>query len=100
MTRAAAGGRAGGRAFSTDRKTKKTRLEEKKPKPWRARTGPPPHFFLPAPAPFFFPPQVLLGEGGTVVLDGQRVVPTKTQAAGFAFGFPDIRGAVADVVKA
>jgi NAD dependent epimerase/dehydratase family enzyme len=43
---------------------------------------------------------VLLGEGGTVVLDGQRVLPTRTQASGFAFAFPDIDSAVADVVKA
>lgn len=29
--------------------------------------------------------QTLLGEGATVVLEGQRVLPARTQAAGFRF---------------
>jgi NAD dependent epimerase/dehydratase family enzyme len=34
-----------------------------------------------------------------VVLEGQRVLPTATQAAGFSFAFPDLAGAVRDVVE-
>ena len=38
--------------------------------------------------------QVLLGEGSIVVLDGQRVLPERTQQAGFKFEFPSIDAAM------
>lgn len=42
--------------------------------------------------------QVLLGEGATVAVDGQRVLPERTQQAGYAFQFPSIDGAMKDIV--
>lgn len=36
----------------------------------------------------------MLGEGSTVVLDGQRVLPERTQQAGFEFEFPSIGAAI------
>ena len=37
----------------------------------------------------------LLGDGATVVLDGQRVMPTRLLEEGFAFRYPDLRQAIA-----
>jgi len=47
--------------------------------------------FMRAPA-FAF--QALLGEGATIVIDGQRVLPTRTLATGYAFRYPDLLGAL------
>ena len=43
--------------------------------------------------------QVLLGEGSTVALDGQRVLPERAQEAGFEFEFSTIGAALRDAVK-
>lgn len=43
--------------------------------------------------------QVLLGEGSTVALDGQRVLPERAQKAGFEFEFSTIGAALRDAVK-
>jgi len=39
-----------------------------------------------------------LGDGATVVLDGQRVLPTRLQEEGFAFRHPELRQAIASSV--
>lgn len=43
--------------------------------------------------------QALLGEGATVVLEGQRVLPAKTQAAGFQYKFPDVERALRNILR-
>lgn len=42
--------------------------------------------------------QALLSEGASVVLDGQRVVPARTQAAGFKFRHADIADALRNLL--
>lgn len=42
--------------------------------------------------------EVLLGDGAIVVLEGQQVLPKKTQAIGFNYQFPDLKPALADIV--
>ena len=41
---------------------------------------------------------MLLGDGAKVVLEGQRVLPTRTHEAGFKFDFPDVKSALRDIV--
>jgi NAD dependent epimerase/dehydratase family enzyme len=41
----------------------------------------------------------LLGEGASVVLDGQKVLPTKTQQAGFKWQYTEIEPALRPVVN-
>ncbi|MCA1769267.1 MAG: DUF1731 domain-containing protein [Halomonas sp.] len=41
----------------------------------------------------------LLGDGATVVLDGQRVHPDRLLADGFRFRFPQIEPAVYDILS-
>jgi len=41
----------------------------------------------------------LLGEGATVVLEGQKVLPMRAQTAGFKFAYPTIDAAVANIMK-
>ena len=43
--------------------------------------------------------EALLGDGAVVVLKGQKVLPERTQAAGFAYEYSDPKEALADVVK-
>jgi len=52
--------------------------------------------FLRAPA---FAIRLLLGEFGTVVLKGQRVVPRRLLEAGFGFRFPSLEVALADLLN-
>lgn len=40
----------------------------------------------------------LLGEGSQTVLKGQRVLPTKTQQAGYHFQYSDIQGALKSIL--
>ena len=42
--------------------------------------------------------RLVLGEFGSVLLEGQRVVPAKLLKNGFSFSYPDITGALKDVV--
>lgn len=51
--------------------------------------------FLPTPA---FALRVMLGEVAEVVTQGQRVLPRKALALGYAFQFPTIEGALANVL--
>ena len=51
--------------------------------------------FVPVPA---FALRLLLGEMATTVLDGQRAVPDRLLALGFAFRFPDAEAALRDLL--
>ena len=51
---------------------------------------------LPAPA---FMVRLVLGEFGSVVLKGQRVVPRLLLDSGFTFRYPDIEGALMSIIK-
>jgi uncharacterized protein (TIGR01777 family) len=42
--------------------------------------------------------RLVLGEFGSVVLEGQRVIPSRLLKHGFAFRYPEIRGALRQVV--
>jgi uncharacterized protein (TIGR01777 family) len=42
--------------------------------------------------------KLILGEFGSVLLEGQRVVPKKLLTAGFSFSFPDIHTALKDLL--
>ncbi len=50
---------------------------------------------LPAPA---FAMRLMLGEGATIVLDGQRVLPARAQTEGYAFRFPELSAALANLL--
>jgi NAD dependent epimerase/dehydratase family enzyme len=39
--------------------------------------------------------QLLLGDGASVVLEGQRVLPGHLQQQGFSFRYPELAGALA-----
>ncbi|PNW83260.1 hypothetical protein CHLRE_05g233305v5 [Chlamydomonas reinhardtii] len=52
--------------------------------------------WLPVPE---FALMTLLGEGASVVLEGQRVMPTRTQAAGYRFKYADIGDALRNLVR-
>ena len=43
--------------------------------------------------------EALLGDGAVVVLKGQKVLPERTQAAGFSYDYPEPKEALKDVVK-
>ena len=43
--------------------------------------------------------EVLLGDGAIVVLEGQQVLPKKTQASGFNYQYPELKPALAEIVK-
>ncbi len=42
--------------------------------------------------------EILLGEAAQVVLTGQRVLPVKTQHAGFTFSYPQLRSALQEIL--
>lgn len=43
--------------------------------------------------------EILLGDGAIVVLEGQQVLPKKTQATGFSYQYPDLKPALTEIVK-
>jgi hypothetical protein len=51
--------------------------------------------FMPAPA---FMVKLVLGEFGSVILEGQRVIPKRLMDSGFAFQYPDIEKALKGIV--
>ena len=51
--------------------------------------------FLPAPG---FAVKMMLGEFGSVLLEGQRVIPSKLEKAGFSFLFPELKAALEDLL--
>jgi uncharacterized membrane protein YqiK len=44
-------------------------------------------------------PQTLLGEGASVVLDGQKVLPSRAQQAGFAFKYREVSTALQSIMS-
>lgn len=42
---------------------------------------------------------LLLSDGATVVLEGQKAIPKRTQEAGFTFAFPTVKAALIDLIK-
>jgi uncharacterized protein len=43
--------------------------------------------------------EALLGEGAIVVLEGQQVIPNRTQASGFEYKYPDLEAALRQILK-
>jgi hypothetical protein len=43
--------------------------------------------------------EILLGDGAIVVLQGQQVIPQKTQATGFNYQYSELKPALAEIVK-
>ena len=43
--------------------------------------------------------EVLLGDGAIVVLEGQQVLPKQTQQTGFEYKYPELKPALAEIVK-
>jgi uncharacterized protein (TIGR01777 family) len=52
--------------------------------------------WLPVPA---FALEALLGDGATVVLEGQEVLPKRTMAAGFEYQYPNLRSALTQILQ-
>jgi uncharacterized protein (TIGR01777 family) len=52
--------------------------------------------FLPAPG---FMLKLILGEFGSVLLEGQRVIPKKLLDSGYSFLYPEIEGALRSLIK-
>lgn len=42
--------------------------------------------------------EVLLGDGANVVLEGQQVLPKKTQATGFMYKYPELKPALSEII--
>ena len=42
--------------------------------------------------------ETLLGDGAVVVLEGQKVLPERTQATGFSFKYPKIEAALREII--
>ena len=43
--------------------------------------------------------QLMLGDGAQVVLEGQQVLPKRTQSVGFEYKYPQLESALKDIVK-
>ena len=43
--------------------------------------------------------ELLLGDGAIVVLEGQQVLPKKTQSIGFKYQYPNLKPALQDIVN-
>ncbi|GAB1538529.1 TIGR01777 family oxidoreductase [Scytonema sp. NUACC21] len=52
--------------------------------------------WLPVPS---FAIEALLGEGSIVVLEGQQVLPKRTQSTGFSYKYPNLEPALAQILK-
>lgn len=52
--------------------------------------------FMPAPG---FAINLILGEFGSVILKGQRVIPLKLMQNGFTFKYPDVQSALSDLLQ-
>lgn len=46
-----------------------------------------------------FAVKLALAEGATLILDGQRVLPARAQAEGFIFAFPELEGALQNLLS-
>ncbi len=52
--------------------------------------------FIPAPAASL---QLLYGESATLILDGQKVLPVKSERSGFKFQYPEIASALTQIIN-
>ncbi|QYO63145.1 DUF1731 domain-containing protein [Leptolyngbya sp. 7M] len=52
--------------------------------------------WLPVPAAAL---ELLLGDAAQVVLEGQQVLPKRTQATGFTYQYPTVKQALQEIVK-
>ena len=52
--------------------------------------------WLPVPG---FALDLLLGEGAKVVLEGQQVLPKKTQSVGFQYQYPELKSALTEIIS-
>ncbi|MFM7368735.1 MAG: DUF1731 domain-containing protein, partial [Sphaerospermopsis kisseleviana] len=52
--------------------------------------------WLPVPG---FALDALLGDGAIVVLEGQKVLPQRTQASGFNYQYPNLQSALMQILK-
>ena len=52
--------------------------------------------YMPVPR---FALKLVIGEVATIVLDGQRVLPSKLEELGFSFRFPDVEQALRDIIR-
>ncbi|MBF2084552.1 TIGR01777 family oxidoreductase [Thermoleptolyngbya sp. C42_A2020_037] len=52
--------------------------------------------WLPVPA---FALEALLGDAAQVVLEGQQVLPKRTQESGFAYQYPEVKAAIANILQ-
>ena len=43
--------------------------------------------------------KLMMGEVATIVLDGQRAVPEKLEALGFTFRYPEVKGALSNILS-
>ena len=43
--------------------------------------------------------ELLLGDGAVVVLEGQQVLPKKTQASKIEYQYPELRSAIKEIVR-
>lgn len=43
--------------------------------------------------------ELLLGDGAIVVLEGQQVIPKRTQETSFQYQYPEVKGAIAEVLN-
>jgi NAD dependent epimerase/dehydratase family enzyme len=43
--------------------------------------------------------ELLLGDGAKVVLEGQKVLPQKTQALNIKYQYPELRSAIQEIVN-
>ena len=55
-----------------------------------------PHFF---PLPEFVVRTVFGSEEANIVLDGQKVLPKRTQELGYVFKYPDVESAIREIVS-
>ncbi|MEO0352894.1 MAG: DUF1731 domain-containing protein, partial [Cyanobacteria bacterium P01_A01_bin.15] len=42
--------------------------------------------------------ETLLGDGAVVVLEGQKVLPERTQSTGFSYAYPKVETALREIV--
>ncbi len=51
--------------------------------------------YIPVPG---FALKLMMGEVATIVLDGQRAIPEKLEALDFTFRYPEVKGALSNIL--